>query len=108
MKPANAYLKIQLAHNLNLSCAESRKFLRSIGLDGEIIATPGHSPDCVSLITDEGLAFTGDALSPAATQDSQSQVEAVWAALAAHRVRLIYPGHGPLRPMPGAPWGQTG
>lgn len=43
-----------------VSCAESREFLRRIGIDGEIIHTPGHSDDSISLILDGGAAFVGD------------------------------------------------
>ena len=49
-----------LGGNIELSFAESRNFLGKLGLPGEIIVTPGHSDDSVSLILDEGLAFTGD------------------------------------------------
>ncbi len=43
-----------------VSCAESRDFLNGLGISGEIIHTPGHSPDSVSLILDSGDAFVGD------------------------------------------------
>ena len=43
-----------------ISCAESREFLTGIGIDGEIIPTPSHSPDSVSLILDDGDCFVGD------------------------------------------------
>ena len=43
-----------------LSCDESRTFLRSIGIDGEIIRTPSHSEDSVSVILDCGDCFVGD------------------------------------------------
>lgn len=43
-----------------LSCDESRTFLRSIGIDGEIVRTPSHSEDSVSVILDCGDCFVGD------------------------------------------------
>ena len=43
-----------------ISCDESRIFLRSIGIDGEIIQTPSHSEDSVSVILDCGDCFVGD------------------------------------------------
>ena len=43
-----------------ISCAESREFLAGIGISGEIISTPSHSPDSVSLMLDDGDAFVGD------------------------------------------------
>ena len=43
-----------------ISCVESRKFLSSIGISGEIIHTPSHSKDSISLILDNGSCFVGD------------------------------------------------
>ena len=43
-----------------ISCEESRKFLSSIGLSGEIVHTPSHSEDSISLILDNGSCFVGD------------------------------------------------
>ncbi|MBQ9995144.1 MAG: MBL fold metallo-hydrolase [Clostridia bacterium] len=43
-----------------LSCGESRAFLTTLGISGEILHTPGHSEDSVSLILDNGTIFIGD------------------------------------------------
>lgn len=43
-----------------ISCDESREFLRLIGIEGEIISTPSHSEDNVSVILDSGDCFVGD------------------------------------------------
>jgi len=43
-----------------LSCRESRVFLASLGISGEVIHTPGHSEDSISLILDDGNAVVGD------------------------------------------------
>ena len=43
-----------------ITCSESRDFLRNIGIDGEIIHTPSHSEDSVSLILNNGSCFVGD------------------------------------------------
>lgn len=34
--------------------------LREIGVNGRVIATPGHSKDSVSLLLDNGIAYVGD------------------------------------------------
>ncbi len=39
---------------------ESREFLKKYGIDGEIIHTPGHSDDSISLYLDNGSLFVGD------------------------------------------------
>jgi len=54
------YFSIKPEKNIFIEFAESRAYLASLGLDGEIIPTPGHSADSVTLILDEGFAFTGD------------------------------------------------
>lgn len=43
-----------------ISCKESRIFLSRLGIAGEIIHTPSHSEDSVSLILDDGDCFVGD------------------------------------------------
>jgi hypothetical protein len=53
-----------------------KSVVRSGGVSGEIIYTPGHSDDSVTLILDEGMAFTGDLPYPmATTREAQRQVE---------------------------------
>ena len=41
-------------------CHESRAFLANIGMAGEIISTPSHSRDSVSLVLDDGDCLVGD------------------------------------------------
>ena len=43
-----------------VSCHESRAFLANIGIAGEIISTPSHSRDSVSLVLDDGDCLIGD------------------------------------------------
>lgn len=43
-----------------LNVNDSRKFLKSIGIDGEIIATSSHSEDSISIVLDDGSCFVGD------------------------------------------------
>jgi len=100
MKPANHYVDIRLDDNLDLTIDGSRKFLRGLGLGGEILSTPGHSDDSVTLSLDEGLAFTGDLIGPQHVADAgRPQAELSWAKLRAHHIKTIYPGHGPIRPL---------
>ena len=42
------------------SCAESRALLKTLGIDGEILPTPSHSEDSVSLSLDDGSCLVGD------------------------------------------------
>ena len=43
-----------------ISCEESRSFLRGMEIAGEIIHTPSHSSDSISLILDDGNCIVGD------------------------------------------------
>ena len=54
------YSKINESAATIISCEESRKFLSSIGIFGEIIHTPSHSEDSISLILDDGSCLVGD------------------------------------------------
>lgn len=101
MKPTHAYHDITLHDNVQLACGESRAFLQQIGIEGEIVSTPGHSDDSVSLVLDDGAAFTGDLVPPAMVGEANLETATgSWAKLRALNVTTIYPGHGPTRPMP--------
>lgn len=54
------YVPIDESKALVIKCGESRDFLRCIGIDGEIISTPSHSRDSVSLVLDGGICVVGD------------------------------------------------
>lgn len=43
-----------------ISCEKSRDFLSHMGIRGEIIYTPSHSEDSISLVLDDGDCFVGD------------------------------------------------
>lgn len=98
-KPQDRYTEITLTDNVVISFAESRKRLADIGIAGEIVPTPGHSDDSVSLVLDEGAAFTGD-LTPVSMVDSDADtIAASWRRLQDLGATTIYPGHGPPRPL---------
>jgi ribonuclease/clavin/mitogillin len=100
MKSDSGYVDIQIENSLHLSTAESRAWLASIGLSGEVLSTPGHSDDSISLVLDPGIAFTGDLKLPTMVDADQAEVtEQSWARLRELNVRTVYPGHGPTRPI---------
>jgi glyoxylase-like metal-dependent hydrolase (beta-lactamase superfamily II) len=72
-----------------------RAMLRSLGIHGEIIPTPGHSPDSVSLVMDSGAAFVGD-LRPLGMvgEENAAEIQASWQRLVDHGAQEIYPAHG--------------
>lgn len=97
-KPQDQYFEITMHDNLVISFAESRPLLERVGIPGEILPTPGHSEDSVSLLLDDGSAFTGD-LTPLEMigMEDPSVVSASWQLLRDHGARRVYPGHGPVR-----------
>ena len=100
MKPTRLYQDITLHDAIALRADDSRAFLDKLGIEGEIISTPGHSDDSITLILDSGAAFTGDLPMPLlASEDALDAVTRSWAAIQARRVQRIYPGHGPDRPL---------
>ena len=67
---------------------------------GDIVHTPGHSDDSVSLLLDDGSAFTGDLTHPALVGESGvAIVSASWRLLQERGAVRVYPAHGPIRPM---------
>jgi glyoxylase-like metal-dependent hydrolase (beta-lactamase superfamily II) len=98
MKPQDRFVDITLHDNVTITSEESRAFLAKIGIGGEIVHTPGHSDDSVSLLLDNGVAFTGDLTHPAVvTEETAAEVARSWAALRELGATTIYPGHGPPR-----------
>ncbi|MBR3430090.1 MAG: MBL fold metallo-hydrolase [Clostridia bacterium] len=54
------YSPIDEAAATVISCEDSRKILSRLGISGEIIYTPSHSVDSISLILDDGNCFVED------------------------------------------------
>ena len=97
-KPQDNYLEITLDGNITISFPQSRSMLEGIGIPGEIVPTPGHSDDSVSLLLDDGSVFTGD-LTPLEFIGAEDPtiVAASWRLLRERGATRVYPGHGPVR-----------
>lgn len=95
IKPENHYVKIDLTDNVVVKLEDSRAFLEQLGIHGEIITTPGHSEDSVTLILDEGAAFTGDLPHPLMLEEDSVEAQESWKKIRALGVKTVYPGHGP-------------
>jgi ribonuclease/clavin/mitogillin len=99
-KPHDRYVDITMHDNVVIGFAESRSVLERIGIAGEILHTPGHSDDSLSLLLDDGSAFTGDLTHPALVgPEDPDVVAASWRLLRERGARRVYPGHGPVRPL---------
>ena len=100
IKPEDNYTQIALDDNVVIPCAESRALLAEIGIAGEILPTPGHSADSVSLLLDSGEVFTGDLTNPAyfVAEDPDAAM-ASWRLLRKKGAQRVHPGHGPIHPI---------
>lgn len=77
-----------------ISCEQSREFLNNLGIDGEIIYTPGHSEDSISLILDNGSAFVGDLYDlKSALAFNDKKINNSWNQILSHNISKIYYGH---------------
>ena len=54
------YRKMKKDKLIRMGTADSRSFFQGIGIQAEVLVTPGHSDDSVTLITDDGEALIGD------------------------------------------------
>ncbi|MCR5251664.1 MAG: MBL fold metallo-hydrolase [Lachnospiraceae bacterium] len=77
-----------------LPLAESREFLKRHGFAGQLLHTPGHSDDSISLCLDGGSIFVGD-LNPLYELEAHkgTQIEESWKKLLALKPHSIYYGH---------------
>lgn len=101
IKPTDQYTEIVPAGNVVKRCDESRALLAAIGIAGEVVPTPGHSDDSVSLVLDTGECFTGDlTLETMVGEEDVRVVAASWARLRALGARQVYGGHARPYPMP--------
>jgi glyoxylase-like metal-dependent hydrolase (beta-lactamase superfamily II) len=83
---------------------DNDSFLREIGIDGDVLHTPGHSSDSISVLLSDGSAFVGDAAMnflrwtgighrPVYFEDINT-VYGSWQNLRERGARVIYPSHG--------------
>ncbi len=102
MKPSDNYVEITMDGSVTIAFDQSRALLAAIGLAGEILPTPGHSADSVSLLLDDGSVFTGD-LPPEAYSFDNPEALSAWRLLRERGAVRVFPAHGPIRPMDASP-----
>jgi glyoxylase-like metal-dependent hydrolase (beta-lactamase superfamily II) len=98
VKPEDNYVEITGEGNVVIDFLESREVLSQIGVLGQVVHTPGHSEDSVSLLLDDGSAFTGDLPPEEYSWDNPAALES-WRLLREMGATRVYPAHGPIRPM---------
>jgi endoribonuclease LACTB2 len=101
IKPQDHFTDIALEGNTVIVAGESRALLARVGIDGEILHTPGHSEDSVSLLLDDGSVFTGDLTDPRMIGTENADViRASWQRLKDGGASRVHAGHGPIRSLP--------
>ena len=77
-----------------ISSPGSRDFLKTLGIEGEILHTPGHSDDSLSLCLDDGTLFVGD-LNPLYELDLHkgTRIAESWDVLLTRKPRKVFYGH---------------
>lgn len=93
--PKFNYTDINLEDNIVIYNDNSRIFLKALDIDGEIIQTPGHTDDSISLVIDGYCAFTGDlpAFDLIEAYDDQT-IKNSWELIEELKITKIYPAHG--------------
>ena len=93
-KDKNIQFKPINTEPITISCEKSREFLNELGIDGEIIYTPRHSEDSISLILDNGSAFVGDLYDlKSAITFNDKKINNSWNKILCHNISKIYYGH---------------
>ncbi len=89
-----SFVPVNLEKAIVITCKESRDFLKRLNIDGEIIPTPGHSDDSVSLILDERIAVVGD-LYPIESVPAYNDeiLNKSWRQILSYNLKTVYYGH---------------
>lgn len=94
-KKGEPFVSIQIDPGDLVLKTGSRLELANIGIRGEIIETPGHSDDSISLVLDSGMAFIGDLHPPELMEDTAVDVTTQsWIRLIEAGAHKFYPAHG--------------
>ena len=90
-----SYTPVDEKDAIRISCADSRSFLESIGISGEILHTPSHSKDSISVVLDDGNCFAGD-LEPIeylAAYAGNKDLQRDWDLLMSYSPKHVYYAH---------------
>lgn len=88
------YKPINLEDNIIITLPESREFLHRIGISGEVVHTPGHSEDSISVFLNSGDVFIGDLRPENQIMEDDFTAKTSWLKLKKLGGKRINPGHG--------------
>lgn len=89
-----SYLPIDMNSNIVLKIDEAQAFFEENNIPAQAIKTTGHSEDSISLLFQDGTAFTGDLYSPDLVMDDDEKSKQSWNDLKRKGAKVIYPAHG--------------
>jgi glyoxylase-like metal-dependent hydrolase (beta-lactamase superfamily II) len=80
---------------IRISCSDSREFLESIGISGEIIHIPSHSTDSIAVVLDNGDCYVGDLepLEYLAAYESNPDLQRDWDLIKSYEPKHIFYAH---------------
>lgn len=88
------YIPLKYDNNIVMNIQDSRRFLKSIGLSGQVVSTPGHSHDSICLVLDSGEVFTGDLYAEHLLTETDTEQLQSWRLLKQLGIKEVFPGHG--------------
>lgn len=101
IKDRDRFTEISMEGNVVIPASSSRALFHGVKIAGEILHTPGHSEDSVSVLLDDGRVFTGDLTDPLMVGgEDPDVVRASWLLLKERGATHVYAGHGPVRSLP--------
>jgi len=72
---------------------ESEEFFKSIGVDGRVIITDGHSPDSITFISENHEAIIGDLPPIDQIMPDDEKCRMSWEKIKEYGGKYIYPSH---------------
>lgn len=104
IRKLSGYPTVELSVNDLIIFGDNDTLLSEIGISGEILETPGHSADSISVLLEDGTLFAGDMamnfLKPCGLKyrpiyaENYQEVEQSWEKVLGKGARMIYPAHG--------------
>jgi glyoxylase-like metal-dependent hydrolase (beta-lactamase superfamily II) len=104
VRKMEGYSPVRLSVNDIVIFGDNDTLLNELGIDGEILETPGHTADSISVLLSDGSLFAGDAamnfLKPCGLKyrpiyaENYEEVKQSWEKLKARGARTVYPAHG--------------
>ncbi len=100
----HSYPPVTVKKNDIIITGDNAELLPSLGVDGKILYTPGHTSNCISVVLSDGSAFVGDLAMDLLNfcmckrrpiyANNMEQVYAGWKKVIAAGAKYIYPAHG--------------